>query len=132
MKKVLGLLVLLAFTLVLSGCGEEDHLSSIKDKLEDIGYVFEQRDDDAITYYNNKAVNEAFEVDVTLTDLYIGYVDSNQHWLELLVFDSEGDAQDYVDNCDAGYIIYREGNVLFITFWDGAMAPFVEDSVKDS
>ena len=132
MKKLVGLLLLLAFTVTLSGCGEEDHLSSIKDKLEEIGYVFEQRNADAIEYYNNKAVNEAFDIDVTLTDLYIGYVDSDQHWLELLVFENDEDAASYHENCDAGYIIYREGNVLFITFWDGAMAPFTEETTKDS
>lgn len=130
MKK---LLFIALFTLVLTACSSSnsDNLNHIKTELEGIGYVFEQRDEDSIAYYNDKTVNEALDIDVTLIDLYIGYVNETEGWLELLVFDNESQAETYVGaSTDSGYIVYREGNVVFITYSSDAMAPFIENSSK--
>ena len=134
MRKGLLLVLGLFISIALVGCGgsnDEDYLTSIKEELEGIGYVFEQRDADAIEYYNNKAVNEEYSIDVSLTDLYIGYINETTGWLELLEFESVADAESYVDGTsESGYIVYREGNVVFITFNGDAMTPFIDTGDK--
>lgn len=133
MKKMLLLFV---FVGLLSACGgsDTDDLNDIKTQLEGIGYVFEQRDDDARTYYNNKAVNEEYAIDVTLTDLYIGYINETEGWLELLEFESASDCAEFIENTtESGYNIYHQGDTAFITFNTDATALFIDtgDGSKD-
>lgn len=133
MKKFM---LLFAFVLVLSACNGGDdggrvkdtnNLSDIKTTLEGIGYVFEQRDDDARAYYNTNAVNDTYDIDVTLTDLYIGYVNETQGWLEILEFESADDCTTFVNAVSStDMLVYWEGNTAFITYSTDATGAFSE------
>jgi len=129
MKKILRILLLFTFTFLLVACGgsEGNNSASVIDELEGIGYVFEQRNSEVITYYNENAVNDTFDIGVKLIDLYIAYIDGSQGWLELLVFDNQDDAIEYVEGVsEKGYLIYRDENTVFITFNEDALTPFAD------
>ncbi|QMS85136.1 hypothetical protein [Candidatus Xianfuyuplasma coldseepsis] len=137
MKK---LILLFAFVLILSACTTDDdgskdggrvqdtnYVTDIKTTLEGVGYVFEQRDQDAIEYYNTNAINTTYEIDVTVTDLYIGYVNETQGWLEIIEFESNDDCTTFVNAASTtDMLVYWEGNTAFITYSTDATDAFAE------
>lgn len=128
MKKLMLLILVSIFTFSLVGCGNDSDdggnnnavLPNIKTTLEAEGYVFEQRNADAITYYNNNAVNTKYSIDVTVTDLYIAYIDGSQAWMELIEFSSAAEADEFTSGIDtldtSGLLYHKEGSVVVITY----------------
>jgi len=131
MKRLLY--VILAITLSFSifacdsaGSKTADDMKSI---LEDGGYVLTQRDAESITYYQDTQINQKYDLDVTVEDLYVGYVNSTERWMELIVLSSESEAEDFQAelNIEAteGRLVYRDGSVVLITYSSETIALFV-------
>ena len=126
MKKLLLVIVITLFTFSLVGCGgsnnqnEDSNLPNIKSTLEAEGYEFTQRDADAISYYNQNAVNDVYSVDLDVTDLYIAYINGSTGWLEMIQFSSTAQATEFtqaIDNVDtSGMLYYQDGPVVVITY----------------
>jgi hypothetical protein len=122
MKK-LGFLcvLLLSLTIVLFGCsGGSANADDVIGTLEDEGYVFEERDSDSKTYYQTNMINDKFDLDLEVTELYVGYINSSERWVEIVALKNESQADDFkqalVNESIEGRLIVQESNVIIITF----------------
>jgi hypothetical protein len=122
MKK-LGLLcvLLLSLSIVLFGCsGDSAKADDVISTLEDEGYVFEERDNDSKSYYQTNMINEKFDLSLEVTALYVGYINSNERWVEIVALKNESQAEDFkqalVNESIEGRLIIQESNVIIITF----------------
>ncbi len=123
MKKiVVSFIFLLALSLFLVACGGggSQTTSDVIDTLEADGYVFEQRDEDSREYYQANMVNDKYDLNVDVVDLYVGYVNSNERWVEIVVLKDYGQATDFYDELmieatEGRYVIIQD-NVVILTF----------------
>lgn len=92
----------------------------IKSLLIQEGYSLDERDNDSVAYYNTNAVNERYNITVTVTEVYLGYVNQVDRWAEVVGFIAESDAIAFTTAIDtlgeSGLLYYREGTVVVITF----------------
>lgn len=121
MRKLFVLLVLMGtLSMMLMGCGGASSSKDVTDLLEDNGYVLEARDEDSINYYEATMINDKYDLNVEVTSLYVGYVNSDERWAEIVVLKTEAQAEDFVqalvnENVQGRYNI-RQENVVIITF----------------
>ncbi len=98
--------------------------------LEDDGYVLTIRDEDSREYYQATQVNELYELDLDVKDLYVGYVNETERWLELVVFQDEADATSFKEKLDlegtTGRLVYQDGPVILITYSADTISLFNE------
>ncbi len=96
------------------------NVTSVKSILEAEGYVFEQRDQSSIDYYTENAVNAKYSISVTITDLYVAYVNTSERWLELIAFSTTSQADEFVAAVDeldtTGLLVFQQGEVVVITY----------------
>lgn len=130
MKKILYVLLVALLGISIIGCDSAGSKTAddVKATLEEAGYVLTQRDSDAITYYQDTYVNSNYDIDITVDDLYVGYINSTERWVELVVLASDSDAEDYqaalaLEGTE-GRLVYRDGNVLVITYSSDTIALF--------
>jgi len=103
-----------------------ESLDSVKDTLVNAGYSLEQRNADGMAYFQANIINEPYGLDVTVTDLYVGYLDGGS-WIELVELSSESEAIAYslaLSNAGEGHLIYQTGRVVFYTFSEETYALF--------
>lgn len=113
------LVVLLSLTLV--GCSEgSSNASDVIDILENDGYVLEERDGDSIDYYQSNMVNNKYDLNVDVVKLYVGYVNSSERWVEIIVLKDSGQAQEFVTELNIestpGRLVIQQEAVVIITF----------------
>lgn len=84
------------------------------------GYELDERDADSVAYYNENAVNLRYNISVTVTEVYLGYVNQVERWAELVGFVSEADAIAYTNGIAAvdtsGMLYFRHGSAVVITY----------------
>lgn len=121
-KMVVSFIFLFALSLFLVACGGggSQTTSDVIDTLEADGYVFEQRDEDSREYYQANMVNDKYDLNVDVVDLYVGYVNSNERWVEIVVLKDDGQATDFYDELmieatEGRYVIIQD-NVVILTF----------------
>jgi hypothetical protein len=123
-KLVVLLVVFLGLSVVLIGCGgggtTSNEATEVIDTLEEDGYVFEARDEDSREYYQANMINNKFDLNVDVTELYVGYVNENQRWAEIIVLKTDAQAEDFYDElmieATEGRFVIREGSVIILTF----------------
>jgi hypothetical protein len=101
-------------------------LESVKTTLVSAGYSLSQRDADGMAYFQENIINTPYGLSVTVTDLYVGYVDGSR-WMELVELSSESEANAYAEalaNAGEGHLIYQNGNVVMYTFSEETSALF--------
>ncbi len=117
---ILGLFLLAGFAL--TGCGQTggQEVQAFLDIMETDGYVFTQRDQDAMAYYEENMINLKYDLDVEVDDYYIGYVNSTERWAEVIVLANETQATGFQTELNAeaveGRLVLRDGNIVLITF----------------
>ncbi|MGD9910554.1 MAG: hypothetical protein AB7U79_08150 [Candidatus Izemoplasmatales bacterium] len=130
MKKLLYVLLVALLGISIIGCDDAGSKTAddIKTTLEEAGYVLTQRDSDAIEYYQDTYVNASYEIEISVEDLYVGYINSTERWIELVVLSSDSDAETYQvalnDEGTEGRLVYRDGSVLLITYSSETIALF--------
>lgn len=123
MKKIVfSFLFLFGLSLFLVACGggSSKTESDMIDTLEGDGYVLEQRDEDSREYYQANMVNDKYDLDVDVIDLYVGYVNSSERWAEIIVLKDAAQAEDFYDELmiegtEGRFVIMKE-NVIILTF----------------
>ncbi|MFA5007237.1 MAG: hypothetical protein WC509_07195 [Candidatus Izemoplasmatales bacterium] len=117
------------FALFLSACSGSGNTAAFLKTMEDVGYVFEIRDEDSTAYYEHDIVNVPYELDVDVIELYVGYVDGSARWAEVVVLKTVGEAEQYKAKLDleatAGRFVIQEENIVLITFSPETNALFV-------
>ena len=124
MRKYLFLIFVFIFVSLLVACGGSSGSASTDDFLkvmEDEGYVFEQRDEDSREYYQANSVNTAYDLNLDVTDLYVGYVNTSERWGEVVVFKTDAQAESYrsalvQDVNKEGLMVVIDGNILLLTY----------------
>ncbi|MBU1143772.1 MAG: hypothetical protein KKH92_09055 [Firmicutes bacterium] len=121
-KTVFSFLFLLGLSLFLVSCsgGSSKTASDMIDTLEGDGYALEQRDEDSREYYQANMVNDKYDLDVDVIDLYVGYVNSRERWAEIVVLKNATQAEAFYDelmieNTVGRFVIMKE-NVIILTF----------------
>jgi len=99
---------------------EQSSVALVKSVLEGEGYTFTERDQDSIDYYTENMILNLYGVTATVNELYLGYVNSTERWLELIGFSSSTEAQAYydavVEQDESGMLIFIENDTVVITF----------------
>ncbi len=123
MKKIFfSFLFLLGLSLFLVACsgGSSKTTSDVIDILEEDGYVLEQRDEDSREYYQANMVNEKYDLDLDVIDLYVGYVNTSERWAEIVVLKDNDQATDFYDElmieATEGRFVVIQDNVVILTF----------------
>lgn len=128
MKKVFaGFAFLFVMLFVLAACGGDDdsndnnnESASVISTLEAAGYVMSKRDADSTTYYETNHVNQKFDLSLDVTDLYIGYINEVERWVEVIVMKNESQAttlkNKLVEEAEFGRFVIQEGSVIILTF----------------
>jgi hypothetical protein len=133
MKKLVKIGLFLVLLLALGACDKssdnvfyrgdgvtENQLEVMKEILEDEGYVFEERDQTAIDYYNENSVNTKYSIDVQVEILYIAYINSSERWLELIDFETSADAIIFFEAIqtqdDTDLLVYIRNKSVIITY----------------
>jgi hypothetical protein len=116
----IGLALVLSFTMISCDIGQKSATSDFLEVMENSGYEFDQRDNDSREYYQTNQINEKFELDVDVIDLYVGYVNENERWAEVIVFESEAEATEVKTALDLeateGRFVMQSKAILMITF----------------
>ncbi len=131
MKKLLGLTIVLFLAFFFVSCDDENYKIKevdsgisciyIKSTLEDDGYDFDYMDHDYVQDYNTNSVNSVYSINVTVTDMFVGYL-NNQNWVAIIIFDDSTEAQTYYDAVDTqnttGLLLYKYGvaNTVVVTY----------------
>lgn len=105
---------------------ETNTLIAVKGILTDAGYELEQRDQESIDYFQENRVNNLYGLSVTITDLYVGYLNGGS-WIELVEMSSESEAIAYetsLSETGEGYLLYRSGTTVLYTFSEDTYALF--------
>lgn len=108
------------------GSSTGESIDSVKDTLVSAGYSLEQRNADGMAYFEENIINEPYGLAVTVTDLYVGYLDGGS-WIELVELSTESEAIAYslaLSNAGEGHLIYQTGRVVFYTFAEETYALF--------
>jgi|GEM_PF-1874303 len=103
-----------------------ESIDSVKDTLVSAGYSLEQRNADGMAYFEENIINEPYGLAVTVTDLYVGYLDGGS-WIELVELSTESEAIAYslaLSDAGEGHLIYQTGRVVFYTFSEDTYALF--------
>lgn len=124
MKKPIFIIFSIILVSLLVACGGSSGGASTSDFLkvmEDEGYVFTQRDEDGREYYQANSVNAAYDLDLDVTDLYVGYINSSERWAEVVVFKTSAQAESYrnelvQDENKVGLIVVIDENVVLLTY----------------
>lgn len=123
MKKIVfSFLFLFGLSLFLVACsgGSSKTTSEVIDTLEGDGYVLEQRDEDSREYYQANMLNDKYDLDVDVIDLYVGYVNSSERWVEIIVLKDADQAGDFYDELmiegTSGRYVVIQDNVVILTF----------------
>ncbi len=106
--------------------GETNTLFTVKSILTNAGYELEQRDQESIDYFQENRVNSLYDLSVTITDLYVGYLNGGS-WIELVEMSSESEAVAYetaLNETGEGYLLYRSGTTVLYTFSEDTYALF--------
>lgn len=121
-KKMFMILFALLLSLSLAGCSSEGAATSkeMRDILTDAGYVLEARDSDAMAYYQENVLLDTYDVDATVKELYVGYINSTERWVELIVL-ADGDqaavyAQAIYAEGATGKLVVVDGPVILLTY----------------
>jgi hypothetical protein len=121
-KRFLGIILALVLSFAMISCdiGEKSATRDFLEVMENDGYEFEQRDEDSREYYQANQINEKFDIDVDVVDLYVGYVNESERWAEVVVFESEAQATQVKAELDLeateGRIVMQSKAILLITF----------------
>lgn len=101
-------------------------VEALKTQLIAAGYELDKRDADSVAYYNENAVNLRYDITVTVTDVYLGYINQVEQWCELVGFYSESDAMAFTAGIDAvdqsGMLYFRHGSAVVITYAETTIA----------
>lgn len=134
MRKLFVLLGLITLLLSLSACGgttssSDDFEDSIA-TLEAIGYVFEHRDSDAVTYYEGTYLVNTYSVNVDVLNVSVGYTDGSSNWLEIVELASTEDATTLKEAIEAsasdGQYVIIIGTVVVNTYYEAASTALSE------
>ncbi|MFH0767267.1 MAG: hypothetical protein ABH890_02640 [Bacillota bacterium] len=96
-------LVLLSFSLAACASTGVKTADDMMETLALEGYTFDERDSDAMAYYESHVLDETYGLDATVKGLYIGYVNEDERWVEIVVLANNDQAEAYVA------AIYAEG-----------------------
>ncbi len=123
MKKLLAVLVVLFGLVALMGCtggSTTNQAADVIDTLEEDGYVLETRDEDSREYYQANMVNSKYDLSLDVTELYVGYVNVTERWVEIVVLKNESQATEFYDalmvEATSGRFVVRVDTVVIITF----------------
>ncbi len=136
MRKILLWAIVMMVSLTFLGCdvattspnGDEEttqaqantDVDQLKSLLIAEGYGLDERDAESVEYYNSHAVNDTYSIDVTVLEVYLGYVNQVERWAELIGFESVTDAQTFTSAIDSqdtsGMLYYRLGTAVVITY----------------
>jgi len=135
MKKLLALLVVLFGLVALVGCtggSTTNQAADVIDTLEEDGYVLETRDEDSREYYQANMVNTKYGLDVDVTELYVGYVNGNERWVEIVVLKNSTQATEFYDElmleATSGRFVVKLESVVIITFSEATANLFTSKS----
>ncbi|MCV2231327.1 hypothetical protein [Paracholeplasma manati] len=136
MKKLLALLVVLFGLVALVGCAgggtTTNQANDVIDTLEEDGYVLETRDEDSREYYQANMVNTKYGLDVDVTELYVGYVNGNERWVEIVVLKNSTQATEFYDElmleATSGRFVVKLESVVIITFSEATANLFTSKS----
>ena len=123
MKKFfIGFALLLGLSLFLVACGGGGTASATEviDMLEGDGYVLEKRDDESMDYYQTNMVNDKYDLNVDVVELYVGYVDGSERWAEIIVLKDASQAEAFYDELmiedyPDRFVILKD-NTVILTF----------------
>lgn len=121
-RKVLMLMFSVLFSIALVGCASSDSNTAkeMKDTLTDAGYVLEARDSDSIAYYEEHVLNDTYGVPATVKELYVGYINETERWVELIVFANGDQAAVYAQAIYAegatGKLVVVRDSVVLLTY----------------
>lgn len=117
---MIAMALVLSFTFISCDIGGKSNTGDFLEVMENDGYVFDQRDEDSREYYQANQINEKFDLDVDVVELYVGYVNENERWAEVIVFESEEQAIEVKAALDLeateGRIVMQSKAILLITF----------------
>ncbi len=117
---ILGIFLLAGFALTgCSGASNQD-VQAFLGIMEADEYVFEQRNQEAMAYYEENMINVKYDLDVKVEDYYIGYVNNTERWAEVIVLANEAQATGFQTELNAeaveGRLVLRDGSIVLITF----------------
>ncbi|MBU1093037.1 MAG: hypothetical protein KKH01_01095 [Firmicutes bacterium] len=121
-KSILTILLTLCLSFYLMSCTEsgEDTAKSMIQTLEDAGYVIESQDSEAIDSFMAHILLDGYSINATISALYIGYINENERWVQLIVFENKDLAAIYIqalyDEQVSGRLSYVSGYVVMITY----------------
>lgn len=132
LSMLLGLLMAFLLAFLFSGCQSGDSNQEETDTflavMETGGYVFEQRDEDSREYYQANQVNQKYDLDVDVIDLYVGYVNQNDRWAEVVVLATNAQAASFKSELDIeateGRLVLLQDNIILITYSQETIALF--------
>ncbi len=136
MKKLFALLVVLFGLVALVGCAgggtTTNQANDVIDTLEEDGYVLETRDEDSREYYQANMVNSKYDLSLDVTELYVGYVNVTERWVEIVVLKNESQATEFYDalmvEATSGRFVVRVDTVVIITFSEATANLFTSKS----
>jgi hypothetical protein len=136
MKKLMALLVVLFGLVALVGCAgggsTTNKADDVIDTLEEDGYVLEARDEDSREYYQANMVNTKYGIDVDVTELYVGYVNGSERWVEIVVLKNNTQATEFYDElmleATEGRFVVKLESVVIITFSEATANLFTSKS----
>jgi len=120
-KSVLSIVFLFALGLSFVACaGGSSRISEVINTLEADGYELEERDEDSREYYQANMVNDMYDLDVDVIELYVGYVDDTERWAEIVVLENDAQATEFYDKlmieATQGRYVLKMENVVILTF----------------
>lgn len=89
-------------------------------------YTLTVHDTSSIQYFTDNTLVANYGIDVTVTDLIMGDVNTNG-WIQLVGFETEADAIAYenaLSTLDGGELYYRNGTAVLLTYSQTALALF--------
>ncbi|MFH0992990.1 MAG: hypothetical protein V1761_01420 [bacterium] len=125
---ILGVILLTGLTLIGCGGASNQDIQEFLAVMEADNYVFTQRDEDAMNYYEENMINVKYDLDVEVSDLYVGYVNSSERWAEVIILASEAQATAFQSalnaEAEAGRLVLRDGSIVLITFSTATVSLF--------